>query len=139
MIAFSHEGATKVRSKQFSEFGWRPIQNAIHTGFLITLSRPWYLNLGIMLPSYNFHILTFLLQIRVAILLLLRYMIRLLCYVCQYTSHYSSIYHILSYIFLLSQYPPPLKFSLLCLSIIYAYNLSFHILQSHHRILPLLF
>ena len=33
----------------------------------------------------------------------------------------------------------PLHFPLLCLSIVYAYNLSFLILQSHHFILSLLF
>ena len=42
-------------------------------------------------------------------------------------------------IFLPISVSPPFNFPLLCLSIAYAYNLSFLILQSHHFILSLLF
>ena len=48
-------------------------------------------------------------------------------------------YCTLSDIFLPISVSPPFNFPLLCLSIAYAYNLSFLILQSHHFILSLLF
>ena len=48
-------------------------------------------------------------------------------------------YCTLSNIFLPISMSPPFNFPLLCLSIAYAYNLSFLILQSHHFILSLLF
>ena len=51
----------------------------------------------------------------------------------------SFFYCTLSDIFLPISVSPPFNFPLLCLSIAYAYNLSFLILQSHHFILSLLF
>ena len=51
---------------------------------------------------------------------------------------YVSFYCTLSDIFLPISVSPPLNFPLLCISIAYANNLSFFILQSHHFILSLL-
>ena len=52
---------------------------------------------------------------------------------------YVSFYCTLLDIVLPISVPPPFNSPLLCLSISYAYNLSFLILQSHHFILSLLF
>ena len=55
------------------------------------------------------------------------------------SDYVSFFYCTLSDIFLPISVSPPFNLPLLCLSIAYAYKLSFLVLQSHHFILPLLF
>ena len=118
----------------------------MHCNFVISVwvfyfhtlfKRPWYLNLDTILPSQIFISFRFY-----SILASLFY----------YSYHTSHIFCRCFFSFRLciilrhpfrylspSSVSPLFSFPLLCLSIIYAYNLSFLILQSHHFILSLLF
>ena len=86
-----------------------------------------------------FCIFAFLLHIRITISLLLQYIRWFLPPVFLSFRLCIFFYCTLSDIFLPISVSLPFNFPLLCLSIAYAYNLSFLILQSHHFILSLLF
>ena len=105
--------------------------------------RPLYLNLNIIQSSQTFYVIVFLLHIRITILLLIRYIIH-------HPSLFFSFFFLSLRLCLILLHPfgyrspslnilPPFNFPLLCHSIIYVYNLSFLILQSHNFILSLLF
>ena len=104
---------------------------------LFIYSRPFIMHITLtpVLLSHIkilFYIIAFLLHIRIIILLLQRYVV---CFSPFFHLDYVSFWDI----FLPISVSPPFNFPLVCLSIVYAYNLYFVILQSHHFILSLLF